>query len=81
VYNNVNLKHIIMINTILTAVSTMILATLLLLAITWPTQFLWNNVLAVSIDGVNTISFWQTLGILILSSILFKNSSITTKND
>tara|TARA_R110002096_G_scaffold184699_14_gene363328 strand:+ start:149 stop:361 length:213 start_codon:yes stop_codon:yes gene_type:complete len=70
-----------MINAISTAIGATILATLLLLAITWPTQFLWNNVLVVSIDGVNAISFWQTLGILILSSILFKNSSITTKND
>jgi hypothetical protein len=61
--------------TISTAISGGILAALLLFVITWPTQFLWNNVLVASIDGVNTISFWQTLGILILSSILFKNSN------
>jgi hypothetical protein len=32
---------------------------------------LWNNILPLAITGVKTISFWQALGILVLSKILF----------
>jgi hypothetical protein len=38
----------------------------------WPTQWLWNNVLVGAVDGVNTIGFWQALGINILFNMLFK---------
>ena len=33
-------------------------------------QWLWNNVLA-TIVNVHTVTFWQALGILVLSKILF----------
>ena len=32
---------------------------------------LWNMILPAAITGVNPISFWQALGLLILSKILF----------
>jgi Ca2+/H+ antiporter, TMEM165/GDT1 family len=32
---------------------------------------LWNMILPSAISGVNPISFWQALGLLILSKILF----------
>jgi Ca2+/H+ antiporter, TMEM165/GDT1 family len=32
---------------------------------------LWNMILPAAITGVNTINFWQALGLLILSKILF----------
>jgi len=32
---------------------------------------LWNAILPLAITGVKTISFWQALGILVLSKILF----------
>ena len=41
----------------------------------WPVQWLWNNSLIGAVDGVNPISFWQTLGINFLFGILFKNSN------
>lgn len=45
----------------------------------WPVQILWNLCLIHAIDGLNPITFWQALGINILCSILFKNS--TTSKD
>ena len=36
----------------------------------WVVMLLWNGILP-SVLGVNTITFWQALGILVLSKILF----------
>ena len=38
-----------------------------------PVQILWNGCLTHAIDGVNSISFWEALGINLLCSILFNN--------
>jgi len=43
--------------------------------LTWPTQWLWNNALVGAIDGINSIGFWQALGINFLFGILIKNNS------
>jgi|SaaInlStandDraft_1057018.scaffolds.fasta_scaffold03143_15 hypothetical protein len=40
--------------------------------LTIPTQYLWNTCLVPAIDGINTIGFWQALGLNVLSTILFK---------
>lgn len=62
---------------ILLAIGIIILACLI---IAWPVQWLWNNCLLNAVDGINTITFWQALGISLLFSILFKSSNINTKN-
>ena len=36
----------------------------------WVVMQLWNGILP-SVLGVNTITFWQAIGILVLSKILF----------
>jgi len=41
----------------------------------WPTQWLWNVCLVPAIDPVNTISFWQSLGLIILVSLLFNSTT------
>lgn len=47
----------------------------------WPIQWLWNNALVGSINGINPIGFWQAYGIFLLSSIIFRSSVNTnTKN-
>ncbi|CAM3107918.1 hypothetical protein DRF59_16710 [Chryseobacterium flavum] len=43
---------------------------LILLAVTWIVMLLWNWLLP-EILGVKAITFWQAMGILILSKILF----------
>ena len=34
-------------------------------------MFLWNTILPAAITGVHIITFWQAMGILVLSKILF----------
>jgi hypothetical protein len=60
-----------MIKTIYTAAVALLIAAFLMFIITWPVQWLWNNALYGAAEGINQISFWQTLGILILSKLLF----------
>lgn len=57
---------------ILVALVTLVVVAILL---AWPTQWFWNNALVGAVDGINSIGFWQALGINILCGILFKNSS------
>jgi hypothetical protein len=60
-----------------------VLAMLMIIVISilmaWPTQILWNTCLVPAVDGLNFIGFWQALGINVLCSILFKNSSSSSK--
>ena len=44
-----------------------------------PTQILWNWALVPAIDGVNSIGFWQALGINMLCAILFKGADVSSK--
>jgi Ca2+/H+ antiporter, TMEM165/GDT1 family len=43
---------------------------ILVFVISHITMYLWNTILA-EVIGVHTITFWQALGILVLSKILF----------
>lgn len=46
----------------------------------FPTKWLWNWLMP-ALFGLKTITFWQAWGLLWLSSMLFKSSSvITTKS-
>lgn len=45
-----------------------------------PTQLLWNGCLVDAVDGIHQIGFWQALGLNFLFSILFKNSTHSSKN-
>jgi L-lactate permease len=45
-----------------------------------PVQWLWNNALVGAVNGVNPIGFWQSYGLIILSSILFKSSYTSSSN-
>lgn len=47
----------------------------------FPTMWLWNSCLEPAVDGVNSIGFWQALGLNVLFSILFKSTTKTTKNE
>lgn len=40
----------------------------------WPVMALWNWLMP-SLFGLKTISFWEAIGLNILCSFLFKNSS------
>ena len=45
----------------------------------WPTQLLWNYCLTPAVENLNTIGFWQALGINVLCGILFRNSTSNSK--
>jgi hypothetical protein len=45
-----------------------------------PTMLLWNWLMP-EIFGLKTISFWQALGLLMLSGFLFKSTTSSSKND
>ncbi|MGV3765730.1 MAG: hypothetical protein ACO1NW_06360 [Chitinophagaceae bacterium] len=47
-----------------------LLIPLAIFAFTWVVMSLWNNILP-EVLGVKTITFWQAMGILVLSKILF----------
>tara|TARA_R100000008_G_scaffold65832_1_gene42795 strand:- start:21 stop:248 length:228 start_codon:yes stop_codon:yes gene_type:complete len=45
------------------------------LILAWPTQLLWNTCLVPAIEVVNPVSFWQSLGLIILASLLFNSTT------
>jgi hypothetical protein len=64
---------------VLTTISfTFLIAVVLALLIGGPLWLLWNWLMPL-IFGLPQITFWQAVGLNILSSILFKNSITTNK--
>ncbi len=57
-----------------------ILLVVLALLLALPTMWLWNWLMP-EIFGLKPISFWQALGLNMLSAILFKNSSCSKGKD
>lgn len=57
--------------------STLILVFAVLFAL--PTMLLWNWALEPAIDGINSIGFFQAMGINLLAGILFKGASVDKK--
>lgn len=55
------------------------LIVLVALVFTFPTLWLWNWLMP-SIFGLTKITFWQALGINILSGMLFRSSNVNTKS-
>ena len=41
----------------------------------------WNGTLILVVDGLHEITYWQSIGIGILSGALFKSGSFDTKKD
>lgn len=52
-------------------VASIFLLMIVLLCLTFPAQWLWNNIATV-IFGLPNISYWQMLGLMILSTIMFR---------
>ena len=57
------------------ALGVIAVAVIVAVIVAWPVQLLWNGCLVGAIDGIHQIGFLQALGISILCSFLFKNSS------
>ena len=50
------------------------------LVLSLPVMLLWNYCLVGAITGINEIGWLQAWGILILFGLLFKSSTVTTKD-
>ena len=48
------------------------------LMLSYPVMLLWNGCLVPAVDGVNTVTWLQTWGIIVLFGFLFK-SQLSTK--
>ena len=46
----------------------------------FPVKWLWNYA-AVGVFGVHSISFWQSLALLVLCGLLFRSSASTQKKE
>lgn len=65
----------------LTKILTLLTAAVVLtVVLAWPVQLLWNSSLAPAVNSINPITFWQALGINLLTTILFKSSQIKTND-
>jgi hypothetical protein len=47
----------------------------------WPVQLLWNITLVPATTFLKPIGFFQAWGILVLFSILFKSTTVSSKKD
>lgn len=63
---------------ILSVITVLLLVFLFSLLMALPTMLLWNGVAVEVVSGLTYITFWQALGLNILSSILFKSNSTNT---
>jgi len=59
---------------IVIAVATILIVCIVAFLIAWPFMLLWNWLMP-AIFGLCKIGFWQSLGLLILSGMLFRSSS------
>ena len=51
----------------------------IIFVLAFPVQWLWNHCLVPAVNGINAISFWQALGLMILANVLFRTSVETKK--
>jgi len=64
---------------IIAVISVIILAFLLDLLLAWPFMLLWNWLMPM-IFGLTTLTFWQSFGLMLLCSFLFKGNSSNTSS-
>lgn len=66
------------VNGIFITLGVFVVIVIIAVIIGWPTMLLWNALMP-AIFGFIKISFWQAVGLVLLSSILFKSSSVSSK--
>lgn len=58
---------------LVTFIGVLVIAFLLDLLLAWPFMLLWNWLMPM-IFGLTTLTFWQSFGLMLLASFLFKSS-------
>lgn len=64
---------------LVTIIGILVIAFLLDLLLAWPFMLLWNWLMPM-IFGLTTLTFWQSFGLMLLASFLFKGNSTNTSN-
>lgn len=64
---------------LVTIIGVLVIAFLLDLLLAWPFMLLWNWLMPM-IFGLTTLTFWQSFGLMLLASFLFKGNSTNTSN-
>lgn len=64
---------------LVTFIGILVIAFLLDLLLAWPFMLLWNWLMPM-IFGLTTLTFWQSFGLMLLASFLFKGNSTNTSN-
>lgn len=64
---------------LVTIIGIFVIAFLLDLLLAWPFMLLWNWLMPM-IFGLTTLTFWQSFGLMLLASFLFKGNSTNTSN-
>ena len=64
---------------LVTIIGILVIAFLLDLLLAWPFMLLWNWLMPM-IFGLTTLTFWQSFGLMLLASSLFKGNSTNTSN-
>lgn len=64
---------------LVTIIGVFVIAFLLDLLLAWPFMLLWNWLMPM-IFGLTTLTFWQSFGLMLLASFLFKGNSTNTSN-
>lgn len=62
---------------IIIIIVSLIIGCIVTFVIAWPFMLLWNWLMP-TIFGLCKIGFWQSIGLLILSNIIFKNTSYSS---
>jgi hypothetical protein len=62
---------------LVTIIGVLVIAFLLDLLFAWPFMLLWNWLMPM-IFGLTTLTFWQSFGLMLLASFLFKGNSTNT---
>lgn len=56
-----------------------LVAILVLLVCSLSVEYLWNYCLITAIDGVHPITYWQSVGLVIMCNVLFKPTSVSLR--
>ena len=65
---------------LVTFIGVLVIAFLIDLLLAWPFMLLWNWLMPM-IFGLTTLTFWQSFGLMLLASFLFKNSGTSNTSN
>jgi len=65
---------------LVTVIGVLVISFLIDMLLAWPFMLLWNWLMPM-IFGLKTLTFWQSFGVMLLSSFLFKDTNTNKSNN